>query len=73
MSPMKPVELRGWKSIAQYLQVARSTAALWSTQGMPVHTYGKGKRAVVWALTLELDEWKASRRRETGKIRVLAA
>ena len=64
---MKPVLLRGWKEIAEYLGVARSTAQVWAKQGLPLYSRGAGRGAAIWAKTVELDEWDRRRQRETGR------
>ena len=57
--PDPSTRLEGWDNIAHYLGVHKRTARAWQDgRGLPVHQFfGKGGR--VYALTTELDEWRA--------------
>ncbi len=54
-------ELRGWKEIGAYFDVASRTAQRWEREyGMPVHRTGRTRGASVFALRAELDHWRLS-------------
>jgi WD40-like Beta Propeller Repeat len=54
-------ELRGWKAIADYLDVTVRAAQLWERdRGLPVQRF-PGKRGLVYARIAELNDWKSSR------------
>lgn len=69
---MKPVLLRGWKEIGDYLGVTSRTAQTWALLGLPHYRRGTGTRAAIWAKTVEVDEWDRRRQRETGRHAVIA-
>ncbi len=52
-------ELHGWKQIAGYLGVSIRTAQGMEKSALPVYR-GPGVKAPVYALTREIDAWKAS-------------
>jgi tetratricopeptide (TPR) repeat protein len=61
-----PHRIDGWKSIARYLGRDRTTAMRWAAnRGLPVHQVPGGKRASVYALGRELDDWLAGATRAT--------
>ena len=54
-------ELRGWKEIGAYFDVASRTAQRWEREyAMPVHRTGRTRGASVFALRAELDHWRLS-------------
>jgi hypothetical protein len=54
----QPRELRGWKEIADYLQVTERTAQTWASQrDLPVH-HLPGPKGRVFATTTNIDSWK---------------
>jgi hypothetical protein len=65
MSPdiSRGVELRGWKQIADYLNVSERTAKSWETYlKLPVYRL-PGDRGRLFANTVELETWKRARSR----------
>lgn len=58
---MEPGKLASWKEIASYLNVDIKTAQRWERlRGLPVHRIPGGRRASVYALTAEVEEWLRS-------------
>ena len=54
--------LDSWKKIASYLKRDVSTVQRWERrEAMPVHRHLHDKRGSVYALTAELEAWRASR------------
>jgi Tol biopolymer transport system component len=55
-------QLTSWKEIAAYLDASVRTVQRWEQQnGLPVHRVLRDKRSAVFALSTELDEWRANR------------
>ncbi len=61
MSDTKEDRLEGWKEIAVYLHIDRSTAKRWRAQGMPVLSVPNTKRGRVFASRREIDAWMRQR------------
>jgi hypothetical protein len=54
-------QMRGWKPIAQYLQVSVRTAMRWeSTRDLPLRRLSGGPKDSVYAFRSELDAWMRS-------------
>lgn len=54
--------LDGWKQIADYLGVGKTTAQRWERdEGLPIHRHSHAKKDSVFAYKSELDQWRASR------------
>ena len=60
--------LDSWKDIASYLRRSERTVRRWEhTLRLPVHRLPGAKRATVFALKSELDDWWQACDRETGE------
>lgn len=59
--------LKGWKVIAEYLEIPPATAQLWARNGMPV---GRGGRFTV-ANPKELGEWLGRESNMPGPAQVM--
>jgi CheY-like chemotaxis protein len=53
----KPMILKGWKDIANYLRCGVRTVQRWERLGMPVRRPAKHKHSAVVAITKDIDEW----------------
>jgi hypothetical protein len=52
-----PAILNSWKEIAAHMNRGVRTVQRWEKEGLPIRRIGKGKRAPVFALTVEIDTW----------------
>ena len=56
------MRLEGWKEISSYLGIKEKQAQRWEQQSsLPVHREARNKRAIVFAWTEELDQWRRTR------------
>jgi len=52
-----PGILNSWRDIATYMDRGVRTLQRWEEQGLPIRRVGTGKRAPVFAFTVEIDKW----------------
>jgi hypothetical protein len=52
-----PAILNSWKEIATYMDRGVRTVQRWENEGLPIRRVGAGKRAPVFAFTVEIDKW----------------
>jgi hypothetical protein len=52
-----PAILNSWKEIARYMDRGVRTVQRWENDGLPIRRVGAGKRAPVFAFTVEIDKW----------------
>src|SRR5579864_6459180 len=52
-----PAILNSWKEIATYMDRGVRTVQRWEKDGLPIRRVGAGKRAPVFAFTVEIDKW----------------
>src|SRR5262245_45076667 len=61
-APARNIRLEGWKEIAAYLNRNVRTVQRWEkTESLPVHRHQHQQRAVPYALSGELDDWRRTR------------